>query len=233
MLQHLFSEGSHPHLPPCMAGYALQTLLGKGTRDAMIDWLAGVMEGNKERAKMQVCVCHECAWWVVFSGSMPKKGATRVSVHVPLGMRWRMLGASLDPSLVLCVCVCLMAWDGVHVAPLDTSLVQCVCVCASWHGTACTLHPSDTSLGAAPRAAPQAPLGRASILVRVVYWSVNVKQWLLSRLAHMGACGRVSSSCAFHESQARVPEQAHAHGHMWSREHGDAGTGSLPSRSLA
>jgi len=32
----------------------VKCLLGKGTRDAMIDWLAGVMEGNKERAKMQV-----------------------------------------------------------------------------------------------------------------------------------------------------------------------------------
>ncbi len=145
MLQHLFSEGSHPHLPPCMAGYALQTLLGKGTRDAMIDWLAGVMEGNKERAKMQVCVCHECAWWVVFSGSMPKKGATRVSVHVPLGMRWRMLGASLDPSLVLCVCVCLMAWDGVHVAPLGHQLgcrTTCCATSTPWtreHIGACRL----------------------------------------------------------------------------------------------
>lgn len=33
-----------------------QQLLGKGTRDAMMAWLAGVMEGNAERAKMQVRV---------------------------------------------------------------------------------------------------------------------------------------------------------------------------------
>ncbi|KAF5841726.1 ubiquitin conjugation factor E4 [Dunaliella salina] len=32
----------------------VKCLLGKNTRDAMMDWLAGVMEGNKERAKMQV-----------------------------------------------------------------------------------------------------------------------------------------------------------------------------------
>jgi hypothetical protein len=30
-----------------------QALLGKGTRDLMVGWLAGVMEGNGERGKMQ------------------------------------------------------------------------------------------------------------------------------------------------------------------------------------
>ena len=56
---HTYTHNAHTHFT------CLQCLLGKGTRDAMLGWLAAVMEGNMERAKMQVCLCLYvcvCVW---------------------------------------------------------------------------------------------------------------------------------------------------------------------------
>jgi hypothetical protein len=48
----------------------VKALLGKGTREAMLAWLGGAIEGNAERAKMQMdlrvswlcCFCYICGY---------------------------------------------------------------------------------------------------------------------------------------------------------------------------